>query len=199
MKIKSKKPQSPEAAEKRAKRRRLHKDNYHILMSIVLLLLSITIINTVYVIHKSNVEPSLVGPNHIINANHVYTSLQTGIVGSTKATISKFTENSKIDQAFTIDPSETMLIMDIKITNLSNSTQHLLPSIQLYARSDQGTNSALHASMYVTNPLKATDLAPGQSASGQISFNVPKIASRPLVYVDTGWDNYPPIVFDALH
>ena len=89
--------------------------------------------------------------------------------------------------------------MNISITNLTQETQNLVPDTQLYVRTDQGDYSTLHASMFVTNPLPATALKPGYTESGQVSFNVSKQASRPLVYIDTGWNNYAPIVYDVLH
>lgn len=180
--------------------RHLHKfrdENRLLFAAFIIVLTALVIINATYVINHASQSSGKSSSSS--DANHVLTSLQTGTLGSVKARVSKVTENGKTDYAFTIGPSETMLIMDISITNLSADSQHLIPVSQLYVRTDEGDYAALHASMYVTNPLQATDLKPGQTATGQISFNVPKRAARPLLYVDTGWDSYAPIVFDVLH
>lgn len=175
-------------------------ENRLLFTAFVIVLTAIVVVNTIYIVShvntdKSDSSPATAQPN----PNLVLTTLETGTNGAEQARISSVTENAKTDYAFTIDPNQTMLIMNIKITNKTAETQHLIPSSQFYVRSDEGDYSSLHASMYVTTPLSATDLKPGQSASGQISFAVPTSVARPLLYVDTGWNSYTPLVFDVLH
>ncbi len=127
------------------------------------------------------------------------TSLQTARNFAVQARVSNVGENTAVDHAFPLAENETMLIMDIAITNRTEQTQQLFPSTQLYVRSDEGDYAPMHASSHIKNPLGATDLRPGQSASGQISFAVKKHLSRPLLYIDTQWNLSTPLVIDVLH
>lgn len=113
--------------------------------------------------------------------------------------VTDVTTNSTADPAFSIPTDETMLIMKVKITNNTKSTQHLIPVNQFFVRSSEGDYSALHVSSYVSSPLGSQDLAAGASAEGQISFAIRKNMDRPLLYVDTGWDSATPLVVDVLH
>lgn len=115
------------------------------------------------------------------------------------AQVTDVTTNSTADPAFSIPADETMLIMKIKITNNTKSTQHLIPVSQFFVRSSEGDYSALHVSSYVSDPLNSQDLAAGASAEGQISFAIRKTMERPLLYVDTGWNEATPLVIDVLH
>ena len=112
--------------------------------------------------------------------------------------VTDVTTNSTADPAFSIPSDETMLIMKIKITNNTKSSQHLIPVNQFFVRSNEGDYNALHVSSYVSNPLNSQDLASGASAEGQLSFAIRKTMERPLLYVDTGWDSMTPLVVDVL-
>ena len=175
-------------------------ENHLLFGAFIIVLCSILAVNALYVLN-SRIDDGLPIINTLVRPEsaHYVTSTQVGKNGALTATIKNVTENDTKDMAFTIDPSETMLILDVTITNNTPGTQHLLPSIQFYARSDEGDYAALHASMYAKNPIPAMDLKPGESASGEVSFNVPKRVARPLVYIDTGWDDSVPVIFDALH
>ncbi len=127
------------------------------------------------------------------------TSLQTAHNFAVSARVSNVAEKNDKDPAFTLADDETLLVMDITITNRTTETQHLIPVNQLYVRSNEGDYDALHASMFVTKPLVSQDLNPGQSASGQISFGIPKRVDTPLLYIDTGWGTSTPLVIDVLH
>jgi len=174
-------------------------ENRILFSAFIILLCGIAVVNTIYIVsryNKSNFNQTVVLQP---TSPTVVTSLQTASTGALRAKISNVTENSKPDYAFTISPDDTMLTMDISITNTSQNTQKLLPSNQLYVRSDEGDYSALHPSMYVTNVLSSADIKPGQTASGTISFDLPKRVARPLLYIDTGWGGYTPPVIDVLH
>lgn len=179
--------------------RKFGNENHLLFAAFIIALAAIVIINASYVIYHSSQQQSSRVTTSQPNSNLVLTSLQTGNSGSVSARISKVTENDKMDYAFTIDPTNTMLIMNISLTNLTTDTQSLFPDSQFYVKSDQGSFSTLHPSMYVTSPLQVSTLKPGQSVQGQLSFSVSKQAARPLLYVDTGWGGYAPIVFDVLH
>lgn len=137
--------------------------------------------------------------DQISKSDRVLTSHQIASSDAYTIAIGSVTENDKKDPAFTISESETMLIADITITNNSAHTQDLLPSTQLYVRSREGSTYGMHPSVYVTSPLQAEKVLPGQTIQGQVSFAVPKILDRPLLYIDLGWDNYVPVVYDILH
>ncbi|MGV9001943.1 MAG: DUF4352 domain-containing protein [Candidatus Saccharimonadaceae bacterium] len=179
------------------------KNENHLLFTAFIVLLSAgIIINSVYMYQltknsakQNNQAATLTVPD---SAKYL-TSHQAGANSALQVKVSNVTETDKVDRAFTILPDETMLIASIEITNTTTDTQQLIPVSQLYVRSSEGDYSALHASSFVTTPLAATELAPGKTASGQISFNVPKQVAHPLLYVDTGWGNTVPIVFDILY
>ncbi len=172
-------------------------ENRLLFAAFIIVLTSIVVLNAFYVINSSNSQKRPVITQD--ETTQILTSRQTGSNTAQTVSVSNVAENDKKDYAFTIDPSETMLILDVSITNNTNDTQHLIPANQLYVRSSEGDYATLHASMYVKTPLQSQDLAPGKTAKGQVSFNVPKREAKPLLYVDTGWDNHVPIVFDVLH
>ncbi len=174
------------------------KDENHLLFAaFIIVLTSLVVLNAFYIINNSNNQQRPIIVQDETTA--VLTSHQIANNGAQTVSISNVAENDKMDYAFAIDPTETMLTMDISITNNTDATQTLIPVNQLYVRSTEGDYVTLHASMYVKNPLKSQELAPGKTATGQISFNVPKRVAKPLLYVDTGWNNHVPIVFDVLH
>jgi hypothetical protein len=172
-------------------------ENYLLFTAFVIVIAASLIINTVYILNR-NSRVSATKTLFTPDTSRVLTSLQKGTNSGEAVKISNVTENSKTDYAFTIDPNETMLILNISITNNTVATQQLIPVNQFYVRSNEGDYRALHASMYVTTPLAAAELAPGKTATGQLSFNVPKHIAHPLLYVDTGWDNSVPLVYDVL-
>ncbi|MCA9325827.1 DUF4352 domain-containing protein [Candidatus Saccharibacteria bacterium] len=173
-------------------------ENHLLFAAFVVVLLAILVINTLYVLNRNNVHV-VSGYVSSDSQNRQHTSQEVGTNGAMSVTISDVTENDKRDPAFTIPETETMLILTIDITNTTTETQQLIPSTQLYVRTVEGDYSKLHASMFVTKQLPAKDLKPGQTVSGQVSFSVPKRIAKPLLYVDTGWHNYGPVVFDVLH
>lgn len=127
------------------------------------------------------------------------TSMQTGKNGVLTSKVESVGTITAPDPAFAISPQESMLVMKLTVTNTSNQKQHFIPVTQLYVRSADGDYSALHPSMHVQHPLPASDLKPGQSTSGEITFAIPKNLATPLLYVDTGWNNAPPIIIDVFH
>lgn len=127
------------------------------------------------------------------------TSLQTAKNFAVSAKVSNVGTTNKVDRAFTLAADETLLTMDISMTNLTSQTQHLIPVSQFYIRGTEGEYAELHASSFVKSPLAAQNLKPGTSATGQLSFAVPKSLERPLLYIDTAWDNSTPLVIDVLN
>lgn len=190
-----------EAKELRKEYKRFAKfrDENSLLMSVFVLgIAALVIINTLFWMKWAAENPSSTPGVHVVSSN-VVTSLQQARNASLAASVRSVTTNSAADPAFGIPDEQTMLIMDLTVTNTSKVTQQFIPVSQLYVRTRDGDYSQLHASTHVTNPIAVRDLAPGQSVSGQVSFAVLKRSDRPLLYVDTGWDNTAPLVIDVLH
>ena len=170
-------------------------ENNLLVAALLLALSSLLIVNGVYVVnHLSNTSAATPGTP----ATHQLTSQAVAQTPSLTARISKVTENSTPDPAFTLPDGQTMLIMNLSITNRTSAAQDFIPTNNLYVRTPTGDYSALHASMFVTKPLPSTKLAPGQTVSGQISFGVPAHASSLLLYIDTGWNSEVPVVYNVL-
>lgn len=163
-------------------------------------LAALVVINTVFWMHwtserlydKASAHNVLVYPK-------IAKSLQDSRNGALEVKVKDVQLNSKQDVAFDLEEGMTMLIMDITLKNTSQQTQKFIPVSQLFVKTEVGGISKLHASMHVTSPLAAGDVRPGDSVSGQVSFAVLKNTERPLLYVDTGWDDTTPLVIDVLH
>ncbi|HEY6737067.1 MAG TPA: DUF4352 domain-containing protein [Candidatus Saccharimonadia bacterium] len=100
------------------------------------------------------------------------------------------------DPAFTPEPSQNLVMFAISVTNTSKTVRPFLPSIQTYIRDDEGGTYPMHPSTSVTNPLPATDLAPGQTVSGQVSYAIPAGLKKFRFFVDPDWAGMTPVVFD---
>lgn len=159
----------------------------------VLALTALVVVNTLFMVHtlrrEQNVQP--------VVYSRISTSLQLASNGALQAQVRNVaTELS--DDLFQVSDIQAVLIMDITIKNTTTRTQQFIPVNQLYVRSEDGTHSALHMSSHAPKPIPASELKPGQSVSGQLSFVIPRSAERPLLYIDTGWDNSTPLVVDVL-
>ncbi len=165
-----------------------------VLTSLIVLL----IINAAYITNRIYHDSTQPAPRVIANSNLVLTSLQADETKNYTVKVSNVTESSAFDPAFTIDTTDTMLIMDISITNHTAGKQDLTPTTQLYVRDREGDTFVMHPSIAIKNPLAAASVLPGQTVTGQISFAVPKRLAHPLLYVDFGWTNQAPTVIDVL-
>ena len=135
-----------------------------------------------------------------VSAQYILSSSQEAQTDVFFVDIKKVTKNDKKDYAFKYDnTAETMLIVDLSIRNRTSVTQTLAPSAQLYIRTQDGLFVSMHPSMYITEPLQFEEVAPGNTMSGQVSFNIPKDMQRPLLYIDLGWGGHVPVVYDILH
>ena len=127
------------------------------------------------------------------------TSLQTAHNFAVSARVSNVGTKTEQDRAFPLEPGKTLLVLDIAITNKTDQHQQLIPVTQFYVRSSSGEYATLYPSTKLTHPLLPTDLAPEQSASGQLSFAISERTSTPLLYIDTTWSRATPLVIDVLH
>ena len=160
----------------------------------VLALTALVVVNTLFMVHtlrrEQNVQP--------VVYSRISTSLQLASNGALQAQVRNVaTELS--DDLFQVSDIQAVLIMDITIKNPTPRPQHSIQFNQLYVRSEEGPPGALHMPPHAPNPPPASELKPGQSVSGQLSFVIPRSAEKPLLYIDTGWDNSTPLVVDVLH
>lgn len=184
---------------KKIHHRHLHiRDHFMNWAGVLTVLLVMLILNTAYITNRVKADNPAPTPRVIANSNTILTSLQSDETPAYTVSVKNVTENATVDQAFTIDPADTMLIMDISITNQTSAKQDLVPVNQLYVRDREGDTFMMHPSMLLKTPLAAASLAPGQTVTGQISFDVPKKLAKPLVYIDFGWNSQAPTVIDVL-
>jgi hypothetical protein len=177
-------------------------DEKHLLFTaFIIVLTSLVVVNTIFWLDRnpnSGVKLFRYSSSQGNYPSKVLTTQQQASTPVYQATVSEVTEQAKFDPAFTIANDETVLLMDITITNTSSGQQDLIPVNQLYVRDRQGDFFPMHASSLITSPLAAATLESGQRASGQVSFVVPKTLAQPLLYIDLGWNDYAPVVFDVL-
>lgn len=176
-------------------------ENQILFFAFVILIIALVVINSFYIIHRAQQTATPTVNKTVLVADSALrlTSQQAGKNVAELVKISNVTELDKKDFAFPLDEGEVLLMMDVTITNRTALKQQLIPSSQFYVRDDDGGYYPLHASMYVTKAIPATDMKPGDTVTGQVSFAVPKSLAHPLLYVDTGWAKVVPIVYDVLH
>ncbi len=177
---------------------RIRDENHFLYLGLLIVITSLLVVVGVGVINQVLKQPALVITLNQPPIGKVLTSSDRAKTMAFEATISNVTESDKPDPAFKIAPSETMLILDIKITNRTAKDQDLVPVNQLYVRGREGEAATMHPTLALTRPLAATTLAPGATVTGQVSFNVPKSLAHPLVYFDPGWGGFGPVVFDSM-
>ncbi len=183
------------------KRFRKFRDENSLLFGVFVFgLAALIVINTVFWMHWTAQRLYDKASTHnVIVYPKVAKSLQDSRNDAVEVEVKNVQLNSKQDKAFALEEGMTMLIMNVTIKNTSKQTHELMPVNQLFVKTEVGDISKLHASMHVSSPLPASTVKPGQSVSGQVSFAVLKNTERPLLYVDTGWDDTTPLVIDVLH
>jgi hypothetical protein len=175
------------------------KDEDHLLFaSFIILLVGVIVLFTLFITSRVPQVQSIVVSGSGNAPTKVLTSEQTAKSSAYTINISNATENSTPDRAFSFPDNYTMLILDFTITNNSSVNQNFIPVNQLYIRSNEGVAYPLHASMNVKKPVQFQNMNPGETQSGQISFAIPKTLAYPLLYVDLGWNDYVPVVFNVL-
>jgi hypothetical protein len=133
-----------------------------------------------------------------VSASYVLGTQQKAQTDVFDVAIQGVQKNSSKDYAFAYDENDVMLIVDVAVTNRTTKVQNLVPSSQLYIRTEDGLYITMHPSMYVRNQLPFGQVASGETVLGQVSFAIPKTLTRPLLYIDLGWDNHVPVVYDIL-
>lgn len=99
------------------------------------------------------------------------------------------------DKAFTPPVGQNIIVLAISVTNKGDVTHPFLPSIHTYVRDDEGETYKMHPSTAIVNPLPASDLAPGQTVSGQVSYAIPASMHNFRLYIDPQWGDMAPVVF----
>lgn len=161
---------------------------------------AILIVNTIFWVQFTDQRYKEASRNATtVASNTVSTSLQTARNFAVAARASNIGTRTNADKAFPLEPGKTLLVMDLTITNKTDRAQHLIPVSQLYVRTTDGDYVTLYPSSILTKPLDSQDLKPGQSVTGQLNFAIPSDIDRPLLYVDTLWDNSTPLLIDVLH
>lgn len=178
----------------------LAKNEDHLLFTgFVMVMTAIVVISTVYLFNRTTIFiDSPVESGSESSPSYVLRSNDTATTDSSTISIKDVSEKSEVDRAFTISEEETFLIFNISITNNSPGEQDLYPVKQLYVRSKDGDYYPMHISSFIATPLEPATLKPGETASGQVSFAVPKTLANPLVYIDLGWNDIVPTVYDVL-
>lgn len=94
-------------------------------------------------------------------------------------------------------PSEDgqILVFDITIHNKSDQELDFLPSIQTYIRDNQGAFYLMKPTKLNT-PYESGKISPHSKKNGQLSFEIPKRGVPLMFYLDSGWYNYAPTVFN---
>jgi len=185
--------------ESKLLKRFVGKNEDHLLFAAFLIVMtSLVVVNTIFIINKEPNRQNRISSGAISDSRRVLSTLQKANSDAFDVKVSNVTVTQKTDRAFSLVPEDTMLIMDIAITNNSSGTQQIVPANQFYVRDRQGGIYMLHPSSYVTNPLSLTNVDSGKVVNGQLSFAIPKILAHPLLYVDLGWNDDAPIVIDVM-
>jgi Zn-dependent metalloprotease len=177
-----------------------HKNEDKLMFAAFLVLVSaIFVVNTIYIANRLPQKQKVVYiGNTVVSPQTVVNSSQIARTDAFDVSIKNVAEKDQKDPAFTFADNETLLYLTIKIKNNTSTSQQLLPSSQLYIRSKDGSFYTLHPSSFIPSTLVFQTLEPNQETEGQVSFVIPKILTSPLLYVDLGWNNYLPVVYDVL-
>lgn len=191
-----------EAKELKREYKRFEKfrDENSLLLGVFTLgLAALVIINTLFWVQWSNHRAAQVNKqNTTVASLKTTTTLQSARNFAVTARVTNVGTSKDVNPIAPLAETETLLSMDITVTNNTQKTQHLIPVSQFYVRGEDGTYASLKPTM-AASPLASQDLAPGQSASGSLSYAISERQTRPLLYIDTHWDDSTPLVIDVLH
>lgn len=172
------------------------KDEEHLLFTgFVIILIGLVILIGVRIIQNDPTTFRFI--NRVQPHPGILSTSQYAMTDAVDATVSNVGTNDAVDPAFTLPDDQTLLTMDIAITNKTAITQNFFPVTQLYIRSREGGYFQMHPSTMLTNPIESGAISSGQTINGQVSFAIPKQLTQPLLYIDTGWGDIVPIVYDV--
>jgi hypothetical protein len=136
----------------------------------------------------NNIKPAVVLKTSDVASTNEYEVSVTGTYESTSA----------IKGLSRLRPDEVFLVFSLTVKNKTAISQPFYVSNQIFARDPKTGLLFTFSPAETSNPFPSGMIEPGQTASGQLSFVMPKSLTRPLVYVDLGWDDVVPIVFSPL-
>lgn len=99
------------------------------------------------------------------------------------------------DPAFAVAADEDIVIVSMEITNRSDQEFGFFPSVHTYLRDNEGRSYMMHPTVMMKSPLPATDMKPGQTVKGELSYAVPARLKTFRMYVDPQWGDMAPAVF----
>lgn len=99
------------------------------------------------------------------------------------------------DPAFAVGSDEDIVILTLEIKNRSDQEFGFFPSVHTYLRDNEGRTYVMHPTVMMKNPLPATDMKPGQTIRGELSYAVPSRLKLFRLYVDPQWGDMAPAVF----
>lgn len=177
----------------------LSKNEDHLLFTgFVILLIAGIIIATLYVSNRDLERYKIITKHYEASPSFILKSTEVASTDASKIIVSGVYETSELDRAFTIPDDQTFLIFKLEITNNTSGEQDLSPVKQLFVRSRDGDYYPMHITSFISEGLPATIIKPSETVSGEVSFAVPKKLADPLLYVDLGWNNQSPVVYDIL-
>lgn len=120
---------------------------------------------------------------------------QTATNSSMEFTLTAVTE-LPARHAMNPNPSdnEKGLVLAIKVKNLSSGSKPFLPANQLFIKSRDGMIYQMRPVSGVNDAITAGDIPAGETLEGEVSFIVDKTAEQLRLFVDSRWDDEPPIV-----
>ena len=99
------------------------------------------------------------------------------------------------DPAFGLENGHKFLVTTLSVTNKTSETIKLWPAIQTYIRDTQGGSFTMHPTTTITKPYLAGEIAPGQTVTGELSYDVPADLANGRLFIDPGWNSMQPVVF----
>lgn len=73
------------------------------------------------------------------------------------------------------------IIITVHVTNRTDEILHFAPVIQTHLTDNKGTRYDM-APAHVENPIKAGEIAPGETRTGQLSYNITKDTGKLLFH-----------------
>lgn len=104
--------------------------------------------------------------------------------------------DTSLAQRFHLPSTQKVVIYDLSITNNNSNKLYITPALQLFLRDNEGDYYQLLADV-VKDPLKPGIIEKGQTSQGEVAFVVMNRKMPLWLYIDTGWENRGPVVFDG--
>lgn len=113
----------------------------------------------------------------------------------TRTTVTAVREETGTNPGFKPSSGNKMMVASVQVQNVSNVVLPFSPLEQMYV-ADSSNVAHVMASAENTKPLHAASLAPGDTISGDIAFEVPNGSTKNVLHFDPGWQNQAPVLVD---